>query len=135
MHSYERLEHTADAFVRCTGTTLEECFANAAYALFDQTLDLRDVVPCKSVHTETDGGDPEQRLYNFLSELLFIEDTERIFLCRFDVRFEGDRVICDAEGEDLDLTRHRARTEVKAVTYHMLSVDAETPSVTVLFDI
>ena len=135
MHSYERLEHTADAFVRCTGTTLEECFANAAYALFDQTLDLRDVVPRKKVHTETSGADPEQRLYNFLSEMLFIEETERIFLCRFDVRFEGDRVICDAEGEDLDLTRHRARTEVKAVTYHMLSVDAETPSVTVLFDI
>jgi len=135
MHSYERLEHTADAFVRCTGSTLEECFANAAYAMFDQTLDLRGVSPKRAVHTETEGDTPEERLYNFLSELLFIQETERIFLCRFSVRFSGDSVICDAEGEDLDLGRHKARTEVKAVTYHMLDVDAKTPSVTVLFDI
>ncbi|MDN5357309.1 MAG: protein archease [Candidatus Methanomethylophilaceae archaeon] len=135
MHSYERLEHTADAFVRCTGSTLEECFANAAYAMFDQTVDLRGVSPERAVHTETDGDTPEERLYNFLSELLFIQETERIFLCRFSVRFSGDSVICDAEGESLDLGKHKTRTEVKAVTYHMLDVDAKTPSVTILFDI
>ena len=36
---YERLDHTADIMVRCTGGTLEECFENAAYALSDQMLD------------------------------------------------------------------------------------------------
>ena len=135
MHSYERLEHTADAFVKCTGDTVEECFENAAYALFDQTVDLRGVSPVENMHVEVRGNTPEQRLYNFLSELLFIEETERIFLCEFSVRFEDDNVVCDARGEGLDLKRHKARVEVKAVTYHMLTVDENAPSVTVLFDI
>lgn len=135
MHSYERLEHTADALVRCTGRDLEECFANAAYAMFDQTLDLSGVSPEVDIHVEVEGETAEERLYNFLSELLFIEETERIFLCRFNVRFIGEGVICDAKGEKLDLGRHKSRTEVKAVTYHMLDVDPDTPSVTVLFDI
>ncbi len=135
MHSYERLEHTADAFVKCTGDTMEECFENAAYALFDQTIDLRGVYPIEDVHVKIQGDTIERRLYNFLSELHFIEETERIFLCEFSVRFDGDNVICNAKGEKLDLTRHKTRTEVKAVTYHMLDVDEKAPSVTVLFDI
>lgn len=135
VHSYERLEHTADAFVRCTGDTLEECFANAAYALFDQTVDLRGVSAKEDVHVETGGDTLERRLYNFLSELLFLEQTEFLILCEFKVRFEGDKVICDAKGETLDLERHKARTEVKAVTYHLMTVDEDEPGVTVLFDI
>ena len=71
MHSYERLEHTADAFVKCTGDTVEECFENAAYALFDQTVDLRGVSPIEDVQVEVHGNTIEQRLYNFLSELHF----------------------------------------------------------------
>jgi SHS2 domain-containing protein len=135
VHSYETLEHTADSLVRCTGNTLEECFANAAYALFDQTVDLRGVKPAENISLRTEGEDPESMLYNFLSELLFIEETENLFLCEFKVRFEENTVVCDAKGERLDLSRHRTRTEVKAVTYHMMEVDPETPSVTVLFDI
>ena len=135
MHSYERLEHTADSLVRCTGNSLEECFANAAYALFDQTVDLRGVEPRENISIRTEGEDSESMLYNFLSELLFVEETERLFLCEFEVRFEGTSVVCDAKGERLDLSRHKARTEVKAVTYHMMEIDREAPSVTVLFDI
>lgn len=35
----------------------------------------------------------------------------------------------------MDRSRHRIRSEVKAVTYHMMEIDRETPSVTVLFDV
>lgn len=135
MHEYESLDHTADALVKCTGKTLEECFGNAAYALFDQTLDLRSVSPVESIHVETSGETVEERLFNFLDELLFIEDTERLFLCEFKVIFEDNKVICDALGERLDFDKHITRTEVKAITYHMLEVNEEEPSVTVLFDI
>lgn len=135
MHEYEKLDHTADAFVRCTGKTLEECFENAAYALFDQTVDLRSVSPVEKIHVETSGETAEERLFNFLDELLFIEETERLFLCGFKVVFEDDKVICDAVGERLNFDKHITRTEVKAVTYHMLEVNENGPYVTVLFDI
>ena len=39
-HRYELLEHAADVMVRCTGKDLEECFENAAYAMFDKEVDV-----------------------------------------------------------------------------------------------
>ncbi len=114
---------------------MEECFENAAYALFDQTVDLRSVSPVEKIHVETSGETAEERLFNFLDELLFIEETERLFLCGFKVVFEDDKVICDAVGERLNFDKHITRTEVKAVTYHMLEVNENGPYVTVLFDI
>ena len=43
MERYILVDHTADMMVRAFGDTLEECFGNAAYALFDQTVDLSDI--------------------------------------------------------------------------------------------
>jgi len=132
---YEIAEHTADIMVRCYGKTLEECFENAAYALFDQISDAAAVKRVLTFDVTAEGDDPESLLYAFLSELLFIHDSESVLLSEFRVRFEGGRVRCEAKGERIDTKRHRMRSGVKAITYHMLSVDANEPSVTVIFDV
>lgn len=133
-YRYELLDHTADMMVRAYGKTVEECFAAAGFALFDQTVDLSGIDTQETTHIEVAGDDPEDMLYSFLSELLFIEDCDNLILKEFDVRFDGNKVICDAKGEYLDRNRHRVRSEIKAVTYHMMNVDPAIPSVTVLFD-
>ena len=135
MERYALIDHTADMMVRAFGSTLEECFGNAAYALFDQTVDLSNVGTSESVDIRVTGIDDEDRLFSFLSEMLFIEDADNLILREFDVRFEGDDVVCTARGERLDRSKHRVRSEVKAVTYHMMQIDRDTPSVTVLFDV
>ena len=135
MERYVLIDHTADMMVRAFGSTLEECFGNAAYALFDQTVDLSNVGTSESVDIRVTGIDDEDRLFSFLSEMLFIEDADNLILREFDVRFEGDDVVCTARGERLDRSKHRVRSEVKAVTYHMMQIDRDTPSVTVLFDV
>ena len=135
MERYVLIDHTADMMVKAFGKTLEECYANAAYALFDQTVDLSDIGTSEETEIRVTGIDDEDRLYSFLSELLFIEDADNLILKEFEVSFEGDDVICHAKGETLDRARHRIKSEVKAVTYHMMEVDRTTPSVTVLFDV
>lgn len=135
MERYVLIDHTADMMVRAFGSTLEECFGNAAYALFDQTVDLSNVGTSESVDIRVTGIDDEDRLFSFLSEMLFIEDADNLILREFDVRFEGNDVVCTARGERLDRSKHRVRSEVKAVTYHMMQIDRDTPSVTVLFDV
>jgi SHS2 domain-containing protein len=132
---YDLIDHTADLMVKAYGMTLEECFANAGYALFDQTVDLSGVRPVETFEIEAYGEDPEERLYSFLSELLFLEDCDGIILCSLEVRFDGNRVVCKGRGEVLDRGKHRIKSEIKAVTFHMLSVDADEPSVTVIFDV
>jgi len=121
--------------VKAFGNTLEECFSNAGYALFDQTVDLSTVEPLNSFMIEVSGDHIEDRFYSFLSELLFLEDSEGLILCDLNVRFDGDKVICNAKGEVLDRGKHRVRSEIKAVTYHMMNIDQNEPSVTVIFDV
>lgn len=135
MDRYILIDHTADMMVKAFGESLEECFGNAAYALFDQTVDLSGIGTDEAVDIRVTGIDDEDRLYSFLAEMLFIEDCDNIILKEFDVSFEGDDVVCHAKGESLDRTRHRVRSEVKAVTYHMMNVDRNEPSVTVIFDV
>ena len=129
------IDHTADLMVKAFGNTLEECFSNAGYALFDQTVDLSTVEPLNSFMIEVSGDHIEDRFYSFLSELLFLEDSEGLILCDLNVRFDGDKVICNAKGEVLDRGKHRVRSEIKAVTYHMMNIDQNEPSVTVIFDV
>ena len=134
MERYVLIDHTADMMVKAFGKTLEECFGNAAYAMFDQTVDLSNVGTGVVREIRVEGMDDEDRLYSFLSEMLYIEDAEGLVLKEFDVSFEGDAVLCTTRGEMLDRSKHRVRSEIKAVTYHMMKVDREEPSVTVLFD-
>jgi SHS2 domain-containing protein len=132
---YELLEHTADVMVRAKGGSLEECFANAAYALFDQMVDASRIEPKTEVAFEVEGHDLESLLYNFLSEFLYLHDAKHLVLSEFDVRMQGYRLLCRAKGEKVSPERHGIRHEVKAITYHMLSVRPEEPSVTVIIDI
>ena len=132
---FELLEHTADVMVKAYGRDLQECFANAAYALFDQMVDASKVEVEVEVSLSVEGHDLESLLFNFLSEFLYIHDTRHLVLSDFQVRIDGNALRCKARGERIDPDRHGLRSEVKAITYHMLSVDPEEPSVTVIFDI
>ena len=132
---YETLEHAADVMIRCTGETLEECFENAAYAMYDQIVDADRIGHSIEREIRVSGEDDEERLYSFLSELLFITDCDSLVFNSFRVSFDGKDVVCRACGEPLDIRKHHARAEIKAVTYHMLSVDRDAPSVTVIFDV
>ena len=132
---YEVLDHTADLMIKGYGKDLEECYASVAYGMFDQTVDLRDVKPLESRHVEIDGMDEEDALYSILSELLFIENYDNLIMCQFSMRIDGLHISCDCSGELLDRSKMHVRGEIKAVTFHMMEIDAKTPSVTVLFDV
>ena len=133
MERYEVLDHTADLMIKGYGSDLEECYANLAYGMFDQTVDLRDVTPSETREVDVTGFDDEDALYSFLSELLFIEAYENIVLKEFKVKIDGLHITCTARGELLDRSKMRIRGEIKAVTFHMMDIDMYTPSVTVLF--
>jgi len=135
MAKYEVLDHTADLMIRAYGKDLEECYENLAYGMFDQTVDLSDIVPSETRSVDVTGEDDEDALYSFLSELLFIEDYENIIMKDFSVKIDGMHITCTCSGEKLDRSRMHVRGEIKAVTFHMMEIDRNTPRVTVLFDV
>jgi SHS2 domain-containing protein len=132
---YENLEHTADVMIKAYGSTLEECFQNAAFGMMDQILDASKVQPKAEEVVSVEAETIEDLLYNFLSEVLFIFDAKRLALIEFEVEIKGLKLNCRAKGERFDPQRHGPKQEIKAVTYHMLQVNADEPSVTVIFDV
>ena len=132
---YENLEHTADVMIKAHGSSLKECFENAAFGMIDTILDASKVEPRSVKEIAVEGDSLEDLLYNFLSEVLFIFDAERLVLCRFEVNIQKGRLTCRAWGERFDREKHAPKQEIKAVTYHMLQVNEKEPSVTVLFDV
>lgn len=132
---YENLEHTADVMIRAYGSTMEECFQNAAYGMMDQILDASRVEAKVEETFAVEGGSREDLLYNFLSEVLFIFDAKQLALGTFRIAFKTGGLECRASGERFDPEKHAPKQEIKAVTYHMLQVNEREPSVTVLFDV
>lgn len=132
---YKLLEHTADAMVEVYGKTLDERFANAAYAMFDQMTDLGRVKPKGEMKISVKADTREQLLVDYLQELLFVNDAEDLVMCEFDVKTDGRVLESLVRGEKFDERRHTKKSVVKGVTYHALKFDDEKGTLTILFDV
>jgi len=123
MPKYTIIDHTADIGIDVFGDTLQDLFSNAGFALFDIITDL-STVEYKVKHSlNIIGVDKEQLLVNWLSELLFLHDVKNLLFKNFCVNQLSDyQLNADVSGEVFDEKRHIIKTEVKAVTYHNLSI-------------
>ena len=120
------LDHTADYMVEVSAPTLEELFAEAALALFEAITDVSSVHPRERVSYRVAGASPEELLVSWLTELLFLYESERWLFRRFEARLvNGKGVEGEAWGEKLDPARHPIDREVKAVTYHQMAIARE----------
>jgi len=118
------LEHTADIGFEAFGATREEVFANAARALFHVIVELDSVEPRKAVNLRVEGADPPSLLVNWLSELLYLQDTEGWLFREFTINSLSDKSLAAAaRGEKADPGRHQLKLLVKAITYHQLALE------------
>jgi SHS2 domain-containing protein len=122
---FKYLEHTADAEFIAYGRTLDEAFANAARAMFGLTVDLSKVRPVEAREITLTAGSPEDLLFDWLSELLYLSDVDRMVFSQFDVQITRDGeywLNATARGEKI-APRHEISLNIKAVTYHDLRVE------------
>jgi SHS2 domain-containing protein len=132
---YEIIDHTADIAIKASGKNLEEAFENAAYAMFDIMADASSVKAVGEMAVEIEADDLGRLLVDWLSELLYICDVDDLLFSEFEVNISGNRLTSKAKGEKMDASRHGLKTDIKAVTYHMLEVNPDENFVQVLFDI
>jgi SHS2 domain-containing protein len=120
---FEILDHTADVGFRARGRTKAELFANAALALMSVAVDTDTVQPRRRFPIAAAGEDDESLLVNWLSEVLYYLDGERVVMRRFEVdELEAGAVRGRGWGEPWEAQRHSARVIVKGVTYHQLKL-------------
>jgi protein archease len=116
--NFEEIEHTADRAFRVRGRDLGELLMNAAYAM-NALEGIPSAGETSTRDLEVKGIDPESLLVNWLNEILFVEQKDRLVCDKFQ--------ICELNSFHL-----RARVEtrkcmdclsaIKAVTFHNLKI-------------
>lgn len=126
--AFEFLHHPADVGFLARGKTLPALFAAAALALCTYGWELTRVQARRGIAIRARAATLEDLLYSWLSEVLFLIDAERWVFKKFTVEAITQpssglwEVRARAHGERFSRRRHRARTYIKAVTYHQLAV-------------
>jgi len=138
MKKYELIDHTADVGVKAFGKSLSEAFENAARGMFDIITDSSEVESIGQYDIDLKADDLEQLLVDFLSELLYLNSAKNLVFGFFKVDLDEKQKKLSAKvfGEKFNLSKHKAGSEIKAVTYHMLEIKKNKKySVQILFDI
>jgi SHS2 domain-containing protein len=132
----------ADLAFRAWGQTLEETFRAAAEATMHAMVeDLATIAPQQQRTFEVHDAQLDLLLLQFLQELLFYKDAQRLLLRVNEVHItaqaQGFALQARAAGEPLDPARHALGADVKGVTLHRLQV-VQTPTgweATVVLDV
>jgi SHS2 domain-containing protein len=115
---------SGDFVFEASGKTIEKLFESCAEACFSAMTELSKVNASEKFPVDVDAENIDDLLFNFLAELIFLKDTEKIFLSKFDIEIDIDKFSLNsvARGERIDYNKHDIKTDVKAVTYHNLQV-------------
>jgi len=121
---YELFEHTADLGLRVEADSLEELFVDAAIGLLAMLVaDPAAVRPAMTKTFSLSADEPAYLLFDWLSELLFAFETDKLLVSEIDVKIKENKLTATCHGESMDESRHRMEHEVKAITYHGLRLE------------
>ena len=122
--AFEIIDHVADVGIVAYGTDVEELFSNAALALFSLITEPESVEEKLHLDLEVSSEDRDSLLVEWLNELIYLFDAERILFNRFDIkRLTHNELKAACYGEGFDPMKHKIKIGVKAATYHMLKLD------------
>ncbi|MDE2999412.1 MAG: archease [Gemmatimonadota bacterium] len=128
--SYRFIEDVAiaDVAFEAWGEDLGEVLASAAEATLNVMVSDLDTVAQRDRRTvNLEAEEPDLLLFDFLQEVIFFKDANRLLLRPANVLAEAHegifRVSADLVGEELDMERHDLVVDVKAVTLHRFVVE------------
>jgi len=120
---YELIDHTADLGIRVRGENLVRLFENAGLALLDLLTDVALVKPDSKLSVSLTAENLEALFVQWLRELLYLFYGQKKLFCAFEItKLNDTSLAATCWGEGLDRTRHVFLSEIKAVTYHELSI-------------
>lgn len=121
--SFTILEHPSDIGIEASGGSLETAFVNAAKGLVSLIVEEGDVKELETRSVHLDATDLENLLVKWLSEILYLFDGEKFLPASFTIdELSPHRLDAEISGESFHPERHRAKLDVKAVTYHQLRI-------------
>lgn len=135
---FTEIEHTADWALKVWAPDLSLLFAQAAvgmYWLMETSLKSSPRIERSLV---MEGVDPETLLVGFLSELLYLGESEGLGFNQFEVAFQDTGLPAGKlSAVIVGAPIATQKKEIKAVTYHNLEVHhtEQGVTVTIVFDV
>lgn len=129
---------TADVGIWARADSTPELFDALGLGLFALMTDLRRVRPRQERVVEASGTDPPSLAVAFLTQLITLNAVEGFLACKIQARPVGNpptALLARLWGEPFDAGRHSRHFEVKAATYHEISVDLVRHRARVIVDI
>eukprot|EP01008_Symbiontida_sp_HLA12_P002840 NODE_776_length_763_cov_1.687500_g768_i0.p2 GENE.NODE_776_length_763_cov_1.687500_g768_i0~~NODE_776_length_763_cov_1.687500_g768_i0.p2 ORF type:complete len:141 (+),score=57.02 NODE_776_length_763_cov_1.687500_g768_i0:114-536(+) len=135
---YELIDHTADMGMRVFAFDLAGLFENAGLALFDQIAEPSRVSHGEKIRLEVVGADLADLMFAWLGELLYLWSGKGRLAGEIRVRSVSEKKVeADVWTEVYDPARRAIMHDIKAVTFHQLSVEKKDDAWTarVFFDV
>src|SRR5262249_47028539 len=120
---YRELEHTGDLGIEVAAPTRSELFRRAALALATLLVEPSNVECAEPRTVEISAGDDIDLMHDLLTELLQLFAADGFIWRDAAVEAGGRTLHVILQGESFDPSRHTSRDEIKAVTYHQLTVE------------
>ena len=136
--TFEIIDHTADIGITSYGTDIKQVFSNTALGLFSLITELDNIKENVQRYIGISSQDRESLLVEWLNELLYIFDVDHIVFKRFEFDDLNERELkVKCFGDKINPKQQEIKREVKAATYHMLSIKKENNGfkAQVIFDI
>lgn len=120
------LDHTADVGVEVEAPSLTMLFERAAYAMFWLLSDIDATDAVVTIPVEIDASDRGELLVNWLSELNYRHQVDGLVFSHFTVEaLDETHLVGAASGAAITGGRPEVFCELKAVTFHGLSIECE----------
>jgi len=122
--TFRLFDHTADLGVEIFGGSREALFVHAALAVVELTSDLERIDPAVERCFAVEGADLNDLFVNFLREILYLINGDGFLMREVTVEMKDPcHLRAMLRGEPFTPKKHRINQEIKAVTYHQVSVE------------
>ena len=119
---FREIEHTGDTGIEVEAPTRAQLFARAALAMARLMVEEVGIEKRERRQIEAGGADDVEMLHDLLASALNLFLIDGFIWCAASASEQDESVTLTLEGEILDRRRHVLLGEIKAVTYHQLSV-------------
>jgi SHS2 domain-containing protein len=129
---FHLLEHPSDLGIEAYGPTIREAFEQAALGLMAVIADTETIDAVDEREVIIEAQDFENLLVRWLSEILYLYDGEDFLLKETKVEsIAPKRLSARLLGEKYQAAKHTLKLDVKAITYHQLSIKSSNSVTTV----
>ncbi|MDA8402958.1 MAG: archease [Desulfobacteraceae bacterium] len=135
---YTLIDHTADIGICVAGASLTDLFSEAGRAMFEQITDPARLSGANHRQITVTGTDRPDLLVNFLRELLSFWTINACLVKTVWIRhINEEHLTADIKFDEYTPETHEILKDIKAVTYHGISVDETRAGwrATIIFDV